>query len=510
MRALVASSPSTMRPLTCSLARASSSSETPSSRSLASFRPMISQASATLSARVPTYMATKPLAKPTYQLYAVATRTAGARWTRWSRGDGLGLDLEAVLAKAPAARLSGSARPTTRRARSCRGDRRAPCAACPGIVSSTRPTWSSAARTSSALIERHENLVVARTFSKGWGLGAHAAATPSPARRWPGRSTRCARPARSRRGRRAVGRARLPPARRHARRRRAAIAEERGWLAAGIAARGLEVLGGRGQLRHLPHPVPRRVRRARRARLVVRTFGHEPLLAGCIRARLAPRRRTTASLRALAALPAARPRTPERRHPRRRLGTASRRTRETRIDVRVGLDGSGRARVATGVGFLDHMLTALATRSLLDLELSCSGDLHVDEHHTVEDCGIALGQALRPRARRPHGHPPLRRRPRAARRGARELHRRPRRPRRLGARPRALRRPRRRRRRALWPHLLDSFARRGRINLHLTSTRRGRPPRRRGGLQGAGPRAARARVEPDPRRGGIPTTKGVL
>ena len=77
-----------------------------------------------------------------------------------------------------------------------------------------------------------------------------------------------------------------------------------------------------------------------------------------------------------------------------RRGTASRRTRETTIDVAVDLDGSGRSRIATGVGFLDHMLTALATHGLLDLELSCSGDLHVDEHHTVEDCGIALGQAL--------------------------------------------------------------------------------------------------------------------
>jgi len=77
-----------------------------------------------------------------------------------------------------------------------------------------------------------------------------------------------------------------------------------------------------------------------------------------------------------------------------RTGTIRRRTRETAIDAEWALDGSGSARVTTGIGFLDHMLTALAFHSLTDLRLTCTGDLWVDEHHTVEDVAIALGQAL--------------------------------------------------------------------------------------------------------------------
>jgi imidazoleglycerol-phosphate dehydratase len=78
-----------------------------------------------------------------------------------------------------------------------------------------------------------------------------------------------------------------------------------------------------------------------------------------------------------------------------RSAEISRRTAETRILCRLALDGSGEARVATGVGFFDHMLTALAKHALLDLDLTCEGDLAVDMHHTVEDCGIVLGQALK-------------------------------------------------------------------------------------------------------------------
>lgn len=72
----------------------------------------------------------------------------------------------------------------------------------------------------------------------------------------------------------------------------------------------------------------------------------------------------------------------------------TRRTAETEIAVRVALDGSGRREIATGVGFFDHMLDQLARHSLIDMEISARGDLHIDAHHTVEDTGIALGQAL--------------------------------------------------------------------------------------------------------------------
>jgi imidazoleglycerol-phosphate dehydratase len=72
-----------------------------------------------------------------------------------------------------------------------------------------------------------------------------------------------------------------------------------------------------------------------------------------------------------------------------------RRTTETRIVVEVGLDGSGRAALATGVPFLDHMLEQVARHGLVDLDVTAEGDLHIDAHHTVEDIGITFGQALR-------------------------------------------------------------------------------------------------------------------
>lgn len=77
-----------------------------------------------------------------------------------------------------------------------------------------------------------------------------------------------------------------------------------------------------------------------------------------------------------------------------RQATLSRKTSETDITVSVTLDGTGRSECKTGVGFFDHMLDQLARHSLIDIELRATGDLHIDDHHTVEDCGIALGQAL--------------------------------------------------------------------------------------------------------------------
>ena len=78
-----------------------------------------------------------------------------------------------------------------------------------------------------------------------------------------------------------------------------------------------------------------------------------------------------------------------------RKGAISRKTNETAIDVEVDLDGSGVSRISTGVGFFDHMLDQLARHSLIDMTISAKGDLHIDDHHTVEDVGIALGQALK-------------------------------------------------------------------------------------------------------------------
>ncbi len=77
-----------------------------------------------------------------------------------------------------------------------------------------------------------------------------------------------------------------------------------------------------------------------------------------------------------------------------RSATVTRNTAETKITVEVKLDGSGQYDNQTGVGFFDHMLDQLARHSLIDMKVRCDGDLHIDDHHTVEDVGIALGQAL--------------------------------------------------------------------------------------------------------------------
>ncbi|HSO21682.1 MAG TPA: imidazoleglycerol-phosphate dehydratase HisB [Chondromyces sp.] len=77
-----------------------------------------------------------------------------------------------------------------------------------------------------------------------------------------------------------------------------------------------------------------------------------------------------------------------------RTAAVERTTRETRISCRLDLDGAGEVAIATGIGFLDHLLTALAFHAGWDLELECSGDLEVDDHHTAEDCALALGEAI--------------------------------------------------------------------------------------------------------------------
>src|SRR3712207_3391971 len=77
-----------------------------------------------------------------------------------------------------------------------------------------------------------------------------------------------------------------------------------------------------------------------------------------------------------------------------RTASIRRATKETSINLTLNLDGSGQARVSTGVGFFDHMLDHLARHGLFDLEVECAGDLHIDEHHTVEDVAICLGQAI--------------------------------------------------------------------------------------------------------------------
>lgn len=77
-----------------------------------------------------------------------------------------------------------------------------------------------------------------------------------------------------------------------------------------------------------------------------------------------------------------------------RTASVKRKTNETDISVTINVDGTGKVDIATGIGFFDHMLDQLSRHSLMDITLKAKGDLHIDDHHTVEDCGIALGQAL--------------------------------------------------------------------------------------------------------------------
>lgn len=77
-----------------------------------------------------------------------------------------------------------------------------------------------------------------------------------------------------------------------------------------------------------------------------------------------------------------------------RIAEVARNTAETKITVRVNLDGTGKAALATGIGFFDHMLDQIARHGLIDLDIQADGDLHIDGHHTVEDVGITLGQAV--------------------------------------------------------------------------------------------------------------------
>ena len=77
-----------------------------------------------------------------------------------------------------------------------------------------------------------------------------------------------------------------------------------------------------------------------------------------------------------------------------RQAEVERNTQETRITVHLNLDGSGRSKLSTGIGFFDHMLDQIARHGLIDLDIQCEGDLHIDGHHTVEDIGITLGQAF--------------------------------------------------------------------------------------------------------------------
>lgn len=189
--------------------------------------------------------------------------------------------------------------------------------------------------------------------------------------------------------------------------------------------------------------------------------------------------------------------------------TLSRRTRETDVTVTLDLDGSGAADVRTGIGFYDHLLTSFAHHALLDLVVDSSGDLDVDEHHTVEDValvlGAAVGEALGDRAgivRFGDSAVPM---DEALATAALDV----------GGRPYAvLEVPFRGERVGTLPtqlvdHALEAFARTSGSTLHLRASGRNDHHVAEAAFKALG-RALRAAVAPDPRRGGAASTKGSL
>jgi imidazoleglycerol-phosphate dehydratase len=193
-----------------------------------------------------------------------------------------------------------------------------------------------------------------------------------------------------------------------------------------------------------------------------------------------------------------------------RTATITRHTHETQIALTLGLDGSGQAAIDTGVGFFDHMLHHVAHHGLFDLTIRASGDLHVDAHHTIEDVAICLGRALDESlgdrqgiARMGHAYVPM---DEALARVVVDL----------SGRPYAViqadfstpimgQMPT-----ALVAHVFESIAFNARMNLHAAVLAGRDDHHRAEALFKALGRALRAAVALDPRRGGIPSTKGTL
>jgi imidazoleglycerol-phosphate dehydratase len=194
-----------------------------------------------------------------------------------------------------------------------------------------------------------------------------------------------------------------------------------------------------------------------------------------------------------------------------RRATITRKTNETDITISLQLDGSGRYDISTGVGFLDHMLSHIAKHGVFDLDVRVTGDLHIDQHHTVEDTGIALGEALAQAlgdkaglVRAGHAYMPL---DEALAFAAVDLSGRPYAVldlklygRELGGMPPDL-----------FAHFFESFANAARMNLHVRTLAGANDHHKIEACFKAVARALDAATRVDPRRGGdIPSTKGVV
>ena len=342
---------------------------------------------------------------PTYQLYSVATRVAGGIVEQIEpivEGGAVHLDLDAVTAAASTARVVWLCSPNNPTGEEIPAARISAIAdACPGIVVLDQAYVELGGEDLSGLVERHPNLIVVRTLSKGFGLAAlrvgFALAQPLLAG-----ALDALRPPGSISLHSALAAERALAFTAQMRELTAAYVAERERLASGLEELGLTLIGQAGSFVSVrtPWSGQEAFERLIEERMAVRTFPRDPALADVIRVCVATPAEDDALLQTLARLL-------DRPEPsavtQSRIETAPifgrraivrRRTAETDIDLEINLDGSGQADLDTGIGFLDHMLTAFTFHSLLDLRLRCTGDLAVDEHHTVEDCAIALGQAI--------------------------------------------------------------------------------------------------------------------
>ena len=451
---------------------------------------------------------TAVVARPTYQLYAVASRNAGAQVRALEPAEGIALDWSGLLREAPGAQVVWLCSPNNPTGEEADAEHVAAlCRACAGIVVVDQAYLEYGGTDMLPLVAEHPNLVIARTFSKGYGLGAarvgYAIAQPPlagalDALRPPGSISSWS-----------AAVAELACANAGEMRARCdRLVAERQRLAAALREAGVGVAAEAGNFVLASAPVADTFERLAARGLVVRTFAHEPLLAGYLRITVSHREANDRLAAALAGLAgAAAPVSAE--HPAGRRAEVHRATKETRIDLQLALDGDGRARITTGLGFLDHMLTALAFWSMIDIDLRCAGDLWVDEHHTVEDCAIAIGEALDAAlgdraglcrfgdARAPldealaHATVDLSGRGVAGvDLGLRDD--------RIGAVPASL-----------FPHFLDTLARRSRIGLHVSATGSDDHHRVEAAFKALA-LALRTAVATDPSRHGVASTKGLL
>jgi histidinol-phosphate aminotransferase len=447
---------------------------------------------------------------PTYSLYGVAAAQAGGELLPLPPLDeSLALDwdgLEAAATSASAVVVCSPNNPTGEVADPERVA--ALCRACPGVVIADQAYLEFGGEDLARLLDAHHNLLVARTFSKGFALAGVRVGYALASQPLAGDLDRLRPPASVSSVAAAVAELACGHADEMREDCRATVAR-RIALAGGLRIAGASVVAQGGNFVLVRDPVPDTAARLRDQGLMIRTFPTEPSLEGHFRVTVSHPAAEERLLAAVAALAGGRAPAPSGPRLDGRSASVRRVTSESEAVARLALDGEGRVAVATGLGFLDHLIGALAFWSLIDLELRCRGDLWVDEHHTVEDCAIALGQALDAAlgnraglrrfgtARAPLDEALATATVDLSGRGVAQVD--------LGLRGPAVGQVPT----TLLPHFLDTLARRAGVGLHVEVTGEDDHHRAEAAFKAVG-LALRTAVSPDPRRTGVPSTKGTL